>query len=149
MSSVTREHRAEAARLLGFEPAPSGWHLNVLAHRWVEGEPVPEWWLAEREQGALLPPVAQALADRDARIGELVAARKAQQQEEWRLNDALEMRNDHLDSEVATQDAVRAQLARVVVVLRALRHDVCGSPGCASRELRTRVDSILKELDHA
>lgn len=141
-NTVTREHRAEAAHL------HRHCDRSMLAHHYVE-------WIetGERDEDsphydelAAAQVIAQALADRDARIGELEAARKAQQQEEWRLNDALEMRNDQLDVERALHDTTKAQLARVVGALRKIDGEECG---CVFGDTRAEVYAILKEFEDA
>jgi outer membrane protein TolC len=62
VTTVTREHRAEAARLLGHNP--EHWIRHSLYGDWLETGDT-------SRLNSAMPTVAQALADRDARIGEL------------------------------------------------------------------------------
>lgn len=100
-ATVTREHRAEAARLLGHNP--EHWIRHSLYGDWLETGDT-------SRLNSAMPTVAQAFADRDARIGELDIRRELLIAN---LSEALatceELRN--------ANDTTKSQLARVVGAL--------------------------------
>ena len=103
MTNVTREHRAEAARLLRMIDAQGRVDVSRISsaaelEHWIATGAWPNIALHEEGRRRIAPvSVAQALADRDARIGELERECASKDKAIRHLYERLERANNELD----------------------------------------------------